>query len=184
MSTVTFACRAAGLACVAALSACSRNPQLATPAPQATAAPRPVATPAATPAPTPAAAPAPVAAPAPAPAPTPAAAAAPAQAPAATRFDLAGDWDWTATFQGQPYAGTMSFQASGGSYSGVMRVEGQFDATVRTVTVTGNVVRGLLDSPQGEMELEAQFTDANTMTGQINVLAAGEAASFSATRRR
>lgn len=172
MSTVTFARRAAGLAFVAAFAACSRNPQPATPTPQA--APGPPAAPA----PRPVAAPAAVSAPAPTPAP------APAPAPAAARFELAGDWDWTATFQGQPFDGTMSFQSSGGSYSGLMRVGGQFDATVRTVTVTGNAVRVMLDSPQGEMVLEAQFTDANTLSGLVNVLAAGEAASFSATRRQ
>jgi len=178
MSAMTFVRRSAGLAFVAALAACSRNPQPATPAPQASPAPRPAVTPAV--APTPSAAPARVTAPTPAAAPAPAAAA-PAPAP---RFELAGDWDWTATFQGQPFDGTMSFQSSGGSYSGVMRVAGQFDATVRTVTVTGNAVRAMLDSPQGEMVLEAQFTDANTLSGLVNVLAAGEAASFSATRRR
>jgi hypothetical protein len=166
MTTMTIARRAARLAFVAAFAACSRNPQPATPTPQAAPAPRPAAAPAAIPAP------APVAAPAPAPAPTPA------------RFELAGDWDWNATFQGQPFDGTMSFQASGGSYSGMMRVAGQFDATVRTATVTGNAVRVMLDSPQGEMVLEAQFTDANTLSGLVNVIAAGEAASFSATRRR
>ena len=168
MTTMTIARRTAGLAFVAALAACSRNPQPATPAPQAAPAaqaapaPRPVAAPAAPAAPTPAAAP----------------------APTAARFELAGDWDWTATFQGQPFDGTMSFQSSGGSYSGLMRVAGQFDATVRTATVTGNAVRVMLDSPQGEMVLEAQFTDANTLSGLVNVIAAGEAASFSATRRR
>jgi hypothetical protein len=65
-----------------------------------------------------------------------------------------------------------------------MRVVGQFDATVRTAAVTGRVMRATLDSPQGEMMLEAEFTDANTLTGSVAVLAAGEAATFSATRRR
>jgi hypothetical protein len=182
MPTTTFARRTAGLAILAALAACSRNPQPATPAPQAAAATRPAAAPAATPAPAPAAR-VPTAA---APAAAPAAAVAPAAnpAPAAARYELAGDWDWTATFQGQPYGGTLSFQTSGGTFTGVMRVVGQFDATVRTASVTGNTVRATLDSPQGEMVLEAQFTDAHTLTGSVAVLAAGEAASFSATRRR
>jgi hypothetical protein len=197
MRGMTRARRTAGLALVAVLAACSRNPQAASPTPQAApavSAPPPAA-PAQSPAPNPVA---PAAAPAPAPAPaaaapTPAAAAAPTPAAAAqpaptsaaaTHFNLAGEWEWTATFQGQLYGGTMSFQGSGDGYTGIMRVAGQFDATVRTATVAADTVRATLDSPQGEMMLEAVFTDADTMTGLVYVLAAGEAASFSATRQR
>jgi hypothetical protein len=117
------------------------------------------------------------AAPAPQPAP------APAPAPAAARYVLAGEWEWSSTFQGQLYSGTMTLELSGGSYTGTMRVSGQFDATVRTASLSGNTVQIVLDSPQGEMVLEAQFTDANTLTGRVDVVAAGDAATFSATRR-
>jgi len=117
------------------------------------------------------------AAPAPQPAP------APAPAPAAARYLLAGEWEWSSTFQGQPYSGTMTLELTGGSYTGTMRVSGQFDATVRTASLSGNTVQIVLDSPQGEMVLEAQFTDANTLTGRVDVVAAGDAATFSATRR-
>jgi hypothetical protein len=86
-------------------------------------------------------------------------------------------------FQGQLYSGTMTLEISSGSYTGTMRVSGQFDATVRTGSLSGNTVRVVLDSPQGEMVLEAQFTDANALTGRVDVVAAGEAATFSAVRR-
>ena len=77
----------------------------------------------------------------------------------------------------------MTLGISGGSYSGMMRVSGQFDATARTASLSGDAVRIVLDSPRGEMVLEAQFTDANTMTGRVDVVAAGEAATCSAVRR-
>jgi pyruvate/2-oxoglutarate dehydrogenase complex dihydrolipoamide acyltransferase (E2) component len=151
------------------VAACSSNPSPAAPAPQ----PAPAAQPAAVPARAPAAAPAP--APAPPPAPPP--------APAAARYVLTGEWEWSSIFQGQPYSGTMTLELSGGSYTGTIRVSGQFDATVRTASLSGNTVRIFLDSPQGEMVLEAQFTDANTLTGRVDVVAAGDAATFSAVRR-
>ena len=154
-----------------ALAACSSNPSPTPPAPQ----PSPSARPAPAPPVQPAAVPARAPAVAPAPAPTP--------APAAAPYTLAGEWEWSSMFQGQLYSGTMTLELSGGSYTGTMRVSGQFDATVRTASLSGNTVRIALDSPQGEMVLEAQFTDANTLTGRVDVVAAGEAATFSAVRR-
>ena len=169
------------------VAACSSNPSPAVPAPQpAPAAPAPQPVPAARPAPAqpaqpaqPAAAPARAPAAAPAPTPTPA----PTPAPTAARYVLAGEWEWSGTFQGQLYSGTMTLGLSGGSYTGTISVSGQFDATVRAASLIGNTVRIVLDSPQGELLLEAQFTDANTLTGRVDVVAAGEAATFSATRR-
>lgn len=95
----------------------------------------------------------------------------PQPAPAAAPFTLAGEWEWSSIFQGQLNSGTM-------------RVSGQFDATVRTASLSGNTVRIVLDSAQGEMVLEAQFTDANNLTGRVDVVPAGEAATFSAARRQ
>jgi hypothetical protein len=158
-----------------ALAACSSNPSPTPPAPQPAPAPRPAPAPPVQPAAVPARAPAVAPAPAPAPAPTP--------APAAAPYTLAGEWEWSSVFQGQLYSGTMTLELSGGSFAGTMRVSGQFDATVRAGSLSGNTVRVVLDSPQGEMVLEAQFTDANTLTGRVDVVAAGEAATFSATRR-
>ena len=164
-----------------ALAACSSNPSPTPPAPQPAAAARPAPAPLVQPAAVPARAPAMAPAPAPTPAPTPAPAA--AAAAAAAPYTLAGEWEWSSVFQGQLYSGTMTLELSGGSFAGTMRVSGQFDATVRTGSLSGNTVRVVLDSPQGEMVLEAQFTDANTLTGRVDVVAAGEAATFSATRR-
>jgi hypothetical protein len=165
----------ATLALAATLAACSHNPRPATPAPQPTPRPR-VLQP--QPAPPPAQVPAPVAAPAPAP--PPAAAPAPA-APA--RFEIAGEWDWNAMLEDQPYSGTMTLRLQGGAYSGVMNVSGQFDATVRSAAVTGDAVRVVFDSPQGELTLDAVFTDANTLAGRVEVHAMEAVASFSAHRK-
>jgi hypothetical protein len=85
--------------------------------------------------------------------------------------------------QDQPYSGTMSLQAQGTGYTGTMRVAGQFDATVRSAVVTGDTVRIILDSPQGEMVLDAIFTDANTLAGRVEVSFMGAVASFSAHRK-
>jgi len=156
-------------------AACSSNPSPAAPTPQPAPAARPAPAPPAQPTAATARAPAAAPAPVPAPAPTP--------APAAAPFTLAGEWEWSSIFQGQLYSGTMTLELSGGSYSGTMRVSGQFDATVRAASLIGNTVRIVLDSPQGEMVLEAQFTDANNLTGRVDVVAAGEAATFSAVRR-
>jgi hypothetical protein len=188
------------LALAAGLAACGHNPQPAAPAPQPTpppraVAPRPAPTPtAAAPAAAPAtasqapAAQAPAAAPAaPAPMATPAfapvAAAAPAPVAAASRADLAGDWEWTAMMEGQPYFGTMSFQAAGSGYTGILRVSGLWDATVRTVTVTGTTVRVVFDGPEGELVMDAQFTDPNNLSGRVDVASAGAIATIAARRR-
>jgi hypothetical protein len=96
---------------------------------------------------------------------------------------LAGDWDWSAMLGDEAYSGTMTLQSQGAGFTGSMRVTGQFDAEVRTATVTGNIVRIVLDSPQGELVLDAIFTDANTLAGRVDVSAAGATASFSAHRK-
>jgi len=167
---------ALAFAVLAALAACSHNPRPTAPAPQPTPRRRVLQPqPAAAPAP----APAPAAAPAPTPAPTPAAA--PAAAPA--RFELPGEWEWDAMLEDQPYSGTMSLQAQGIGYTGTMRVTGQFDASVRSAVVTGDAVRIILDSPQGEMVLDAIFTDPNTLAGRVDVTYLGAVASFSAHRK-
>jgi hypothetical protein len=150
---------------LAALAACSHNPAPASPEPQP-------APPVRVLLPQPAA-PAPVAAPAPA----------PAAAPAPARFELLGEWDWNATLGDEAYSGTMTLQSQGAGFTGFMRVAGQFDATVRSAVVTGNAARVIFDSPQGEMVLDALFTDANTLAGRVEVSAMGAVASFSAHRK-
>lgn len=168
-----------GLAALAlALAACSANPGPATPAPQ----PAPAAAPATAPTAAPVAAPAtPAVTPTPAAAPaTPAVAPAPA---AARRFTIVGNWEWTSSFQGQPYGGTMTVEVQGSGYNALLRVSGMFDATARTVELSGDQVRMVFDSPQGELILEAQFTDPDTLTGRVDVVAAGESATISAVRR-
>lgn len=161
----------AAVALAAALAACSHTPRPATPAPQPTPRPRALQP---QPAPPPAQVPVPAAAPAPA---------APAPAAAPARFELAGEWDWSAMLQDQPYSGILTLRLQGGAWSGVMNVSGQFDATVRTAAVTGDAVRISFDSPQGEMTLDAVFTDANTLAGRVEVHSMEAVASFSAHRK-
>ena len=148
----------AALALAATLAACSHNPRPATPAPQPVPRPRVLQ-------------------------PQPAAAPAPAPAAAPTRFELVGEWDWSVMLQDEAYTGTLSLQPQGTGYSGSMRVTGQFDATVRSATVTGNAVRIVFDSPQGELVLDAIFTDANTLAGQVEVASLGATGSFSGHRK-
>lgn len=157
---------------LAALAACGGNPPPAEPAPQAppAAQPAPAAAPAA---PTPAAAPAPAAR---------AAAAAPAAAPAA-RDRLAGEWEWTASMGGEAYSGTMTFESRPDGYAGLLRVAGLFDGTLRVVTLAATGVRAIWDSPEGELVMNAVFTDAQTLTGTVDVASAGATASILARRR-
>ena len=152
---------------LAALAACSGNPPPAAPTPQ----PAP-----ASPAPRPA--PAPVAAPAPAPAPAPAAPTA-----AAARNSLPGEWEWSAAMGAESYSGTMTISLGTTGYAGTLRVAGMFDATLRTASVSGTTVRMVFDSPEGELALEAEFTDPNTLSGNVIVVSAGMTASLSARRR-
>jgi hypothetical protein len=171
MRTRSRATLGAILSLGAALAACSHTPPRVAPAPAAAPAPAPAPMPAPTvPAATATAAPA---APAPTPAPTV------ARGP----FVLAGDWDWSAMLGDQPYSGTMTLQAQGTGFTGTLRVTGEFDGIVRSGTVTGNTIRVTFDSPQGELVLEAVFTDANTLSGRVDVAAQGESATFSAHRR-
>lgn len=168
----------AGLALATALAACSHNPPSAALAPAtAPAAARP-----APPAPPPA--PAPRRAAAPAPTVAPPAAAAPSGAAQPTfRADPAGEWDWTATMEDQPYDGTLSLQGAGTGYTGTLRVSGLWDATVRSATLAGAALRVIFDSPEGELVMDAQFTDPNNFSGRVDVASAGASALISARRR-
>ena len=83
----------------------------------------------------------------------------------------------------QLYSGTMIFQAAGTGYSGTLRVTGQWDATVRTASVTGTTVRVVFDSPEGELVMDAQFTDPNGISGRVDVASAGATATIVARRR-
>ena len=153
---------------LAAMAACSGNPPPVAPTPRA--APAPPAAPAARPAP------APTAAPAPAPAPAPA-------APAPARNTLPGEWEWSAAMGAESYSGTMTVSLGSTGYSGTLRVAGMFDATLRTASVSGTTVRAVFDSPEGELVMEAEFTDPNTLSGNVIVVSAGMTASLSARRR-
>jgi hypothetical protein len=86
-------------------------------------------------------------------------------------------------YRDEPFSGTLSLQRAADTWSGTMRVNGEFDAVVRSGAVAGNTVRVVFDSPQGDLVLVAVFTDPNTLSGRVDVVVDGASATFSAHRR-
>lgn len=147
------------LAATLLLGACSRNPQPAAPAPRAAPAPS---------------------APAPA-APAPAAPAAPA-AVAPAEVDLSGDWNFVADFPGQRMIGLIQLRRSGSSYTGIATpadVEGS--ATLTSLTITGNRVVMVFESPDGQARAVAVLADPKTMNGTVTY--AGNTGPFTARKQ-
>ncbi len=146
------------LAALALFSACSRNPRPAAPAPRAApAAPAPSA-------------------PAPATAPAPAPAAMPAEA------DLAGDWNFVADFPGQRMVGVIQIRRSGSSYVGTATpADAEGSATLTSLTVSGNHVEMVFESPDGEARAVAVLADPKTMNGTVTY--AGNTGPFTARKQ-
>ena len=161
---MTIAVRLSALALLALTAACSRNP--ASPAPAPATAPAP--------APAPAAAATPVAPP------TTPAAPAPATGAAA---DVSGDWTWSTDIGGQVIGGSMSLTKSGTTYSGEVVPDGMAAATVRTLTIAGDRITIVVDTPDGaEAIVEATLTpDRRAFSGTLAFQ--GQTSSFSARRR-
>jgi poly(3-hydroxybutyrate) depolymerase len=135
------------LTALALLGACSRNPQPAAPAP--------VAAPPASP---------PAAAPVPAPLPT--AAPAPAAEPATP--DLSGDWNFVVDFPGQRMVGLIQLRRNGSDYTGIATpADAEGSATLTALTIDGNRVVMVFDSPDGEARAEAVLADDKTMNGRV-----------------
>lgn len=140
------------------LAACSSNPQPAGPAP----APAPAAT-------------APPAATASAPA------AATASSSAAAR-DVGGTWDYSVDAGGQTIPGEMTLTRSGNNYTGMSTPQGMGTATIRSVTMTGDRVVIMIDSPDGEISVEAVLSaDGRSMAGIVNYQ--GQQLPFNARKR-
>jgi hypothetical protein len=165
------AVRLIALTFVALTAACSRNPAGTAPAPAPATAPAPAATPVAPPT-TPAVPAATPAAPAPDPAPATGAVA-----------DVSGEWTWTTDIGGQVIAGSMSLTRSGTSYSGQVVPDGMSAATVRTITINGDRITVVVDTPDGtEAVVEATLTaDRRAFSGTLTYQ--GQTSSFSARRR-
>ena len=148
------------LAALALAGACAHNPQPAAPAPQA--------------------APPPAAAPAPAPAPQVPAAATPTPAPAAV--DLSGDWNFVADFPGQRMVGLIQLRRSGSSYVGTATpADAEGSATLTSLTLTGNRVEMVFESPDGEARAVAVLADPKTMNGTVSY--AGSSGPFTARKQ-
>jgi len=150
------------LAAVLLLGACAHNPAPAAPAPRAAPA-APAALPSA----------------APAPAPTPAA---PAPAAVPAEVDLSGDWNFVADFPGQRLAGLIQLKRSGSSYVGTATpADAEGSATLTSLTISGNRVEMVFDSPDGEARAVALLADPKTMNGTVSY--AGNTGPFTARRQ-
>ncbi|OGT99013.1 MAG: hypothetical protein A2085_08540 [Gemmatimonadetes bacterium GWC2_71_10] len=161
---MTIAVRLSALALLALTAACSRNPASPAPAPATAPAPAPAPAPAATPV---------------APPTTPAA---PAPATGAAA-DVSGDWTWSTDIGGQVIGGSMSLTKSGTTYSGEVVPDGMAAATVRTLTIAGDRITIVVDTPDGaEAIVEATLTpDRRAFSGTLAFQ--GQTSSFSARRR-
>ncbi len=167
---MTTAVRLSALALFALTAACSRNPATSAPAP----APAPEATPVAPPT-TPTV-----------PAATPAAPAATPEAPApaaGAAADVSGDWTWSTDIGGQVIAGSMNLTRSGANYSGQVLPDGMSAATVRSITINGDRITIVVDTPDGtEAVVDATLTaDRRAFSGTLTYQ--GQTSSFSARRR-
>ncbi len=146
------------LAALALAGACARTPAPAVPAPQTA----------------PQLAPAQAAPPSAAPAPAPAAA-----QPAAV--DLSGDWSFVADFPGQRMVGVIQLRRSGKTYVGSATPEGaDGSANLLSLTLDGNRVVMLFDTPDGEARAVAVLADARTMNGTVDM--AGHTSPFTARK--
>lgn len=138
----------------ALLAACSSNPQPAAPTPM--------------PAPAPAA-------------PAPAPAAMPDPAPAGG-VDVVGTWDFTVDAGGQTIPGEMVIGRSGSAYTGTVTPQGMSAATIRSVTISGNRVTLLVDTPDGEATFDGTMAaDNRTLSGTVAFQ--GQALGFNARKR-
>jgi hypothetical protein len=122
----------------------------------------------------------PPASPAPMPAPAPAAPA-PAAAPAAGR-DMSGTWDFSVDAGGQTIPGEMVVTRSGSGYGGTITPQGMNQGAIRSVTVTGDRMVMVVDSPEGEVTFNGTLTsDGRAVAGTL--LYQGQTLNFTMRKR-
>jgi len=97
-------------------------------------------------------------------------------------MDVTGTWDFQVDAGGQTIAGEMNVTRSGGAYGGTISPQGMTPATIRTVTISGQRVTILIDTPDGEATLEGTLsTDGRTLTGAV--LYQGQSLGFNGRKR-
>lgn len=93
-----------------------------------------------------------------------------------------GTWDFTVDAGGQTIPGEMVIGRSGAAYTGTVTPQGMSAATVRTVTINGQRVTILIDTPDGEATFDGTITaDNRTMTGTVAFQ--GQSLGFNARKR-
>ncbi len=114
----------------------------------------------------------------------PAPQAAPAAAPAAVQpaaVDLSGDWNFAVELPGQRLLGVISLKRDGTHYSGTATAsEGGGSATLTSLTIEGNRVVMVFDTPDGEARAVGILADARTMNGTVEY--AGQRGPFTARK--
>lgn len=124
----------------------------------------------------------PPASPAPMPAPAPAPAAPAPAASTATARDVTGNWDFTVDAGGQTVSGEMVVTRVGAGFGGTVTPQGMSAATIRSVTITGDRIVLVVDSPDGEATFNGTLsTDNRTITG--NLAFNGQSMGFSMRKR-
>jgi hypothetical protein len=95
--------------------------------------------------------------------------------------DLSGEWTFVAEFPGQRMVGLIQLTRTGTAYAGTATptdVEGS--ATLTALTIVGNRIVMVFDTPDGEARAEAVLTDAKTMNGTVTY--AGSSGPFTARK--
>jgi hypothetical protein len=117
-------------------------------------------------------------APASMPAPAPAAAAAPPSAPAAV--NPVGKYEFTTSLQGQMLTGTMEITGTLGAYAGRITSSATEPISITTVTVEGQNMTVVGETPNGPLTIKMTFAEAGAFTG--NWTLAGDGATLTGKR--
>jgi hypothetical protein len=92
-----------------------------------------------------------------------------------------GTWDFTADFEGQEIAGTLEITGSPGAFAGSVQTDIGPDAPLSSVTIEGQIVTLIAETPDGPAVLELTV-EGDTFGGTWALGAAG--GTLRGTRRR
>jgi hypothetical protein len=114
------------------------------------------------------------------PAPMPAAPA-PAAAPAAGR-DMSGTWDFSVDAGGQIVPGELVVTRMGSGYGGTITPQGMSQGAIRSITVTGDRMIMVVESPEGETTFNGTLSaDGRSASGTLAYQ--GQSLSFTMRKR-
>ena len=100
----------------------------------------------------------------PVPNPTPAPVAAPAPA-ASAAVNPVGRFEFATTLQGQMLTGTMEITGTPGAYAGRVTSSATEPIPITTVTVEGQTMTVVGDTPNGPLTIRMTFTESGAFTG-------------------